>query len=193
MPAAVREDEAKVSKPQLLVVSAKSQEALFSREQSLLKYMSLHPSRSSDLAYTLGVRREHLSHRGFLINTKGIAPEMGAIKYSIAGRAPDLIYVFTGQGAQWAGMGRGLMKSFESFRENIQALDTVLQKLERPPSWSLEGKHAHKAVVASVFEQALTESHNSRTCGGQYRSNKHASAFPNSMLCIADRVGKSPG
>lgn len=144
MPTTLPEDEVEGSKPRLLVVSAKSQEALLSREQNLLKYMSLHPDCLSDLAYTLGVRREHLSHRGFLVNTNGVAPEMGAIKYSVTGRGPDLTYVFTGQGAQWAGMGRGLMKSFKSFRESIQSLDIVLQKLKRPPSWSLEGKHAHK-------------------------------------------------
>jgi acyl transferase domain-containing protein len=134
----------KEGKPLLLVVSAKSQEALLSREQSLLNYMGLHPNRLSDLAYTLGARREHLSHRGFLINTDGKAPEMGAIKYSVAGRAPSLTYVFTGQGAQWARMGRGLMKSFPSFLDDIRSLDIVLQNLERPPSWSLRGKHATK-------------------------------------------------
>jgi acyl transferase domain-containing protein len=69
---------------------------------------------------------------------------MGANKYSVAGRTPDLTYVFTGQGAQWAGMGRGLMKTFKSFRDSIQSLDIVLQGLKRPPSWSLEGKHAPK-------------------------------------------------
>ncbi|KAJ5662751.1 hypothetical protein N7462_011677 [Penicillium macrosclerotiorum] len=138
MPTSFLEDGVKKSKPQLLVISAKSQEALLSREQSLLEYMSLYPDRLSDLTYTLGVRREHLSHRGFLINTNGITPEIAAIKYSVAGRAPNLTYIFTGQGAQWAGMGRGLMKSFKSFRDMIQSLNTVLQNLKRPPSWNLE-------------------------------------------------------
>jgi acyl transferase domain-containing protein len=163
MPTASAEDDVKELKPLLLVVSAKSQEALLRREQSLLKYMSLHPSRLVDLAHTLGSRREHLSHRGFLINTDGITPDMGAIKHSIAGRPPNLTYVFTGQGAQWAGMGRELMESLKSFRDDIKSLDTALQKLERPPSWSLEGKHVmmHRR---SNFEQWLTKYHNSRTC-----------------------------
>lgn len=109
------------------------------REQSLLKYVTLHPNRLDDLAYTLGVRREHLSHRGF-ITTDGIAAETEITKRSIASRAPNLTYVFTGQGAQWAGMGRGLMKCFKGFCDDIRSMDVVLQNLKRPPSWSLEGK-----------------------------------------------------
>lgn len=129
----------KESRPFLLVVSAKSQEALLRREQSLLKYVSLHPNSLGNLAYTLGARREHLSHRGFFVTTDGVAPEMELTKHSIASRAPNLTYVFTGQGAQWAKMGRGLMQYFRSFRDDIRSMNIVLQNLKRPPSWSLEG------------------------------------------------------
>jgi acyl transferase domain-containing protein len=166
IPTALVEGGVKESHPLLLVVSAKSQEALLCREQSLLKYMGLHPNRAGDLAYTLGARREHLSHRGFLINTDGIAPETGVIKYSVAGRAPNLTYVFTGQGAQWAGMGRGLMKSFKSFSDDIRSLDIVLQNLKRPPSWSLEGNLSWP-IVFHVFNNRLQNVTNSRTFRGR--------------------------
>jgi acyl transferase domain-containing protein len=129
------------SKPSdlLLVFSAKSQEALLLREESLFRYMESHPDRLKDLAYTLGARREHLSHRGFLIKSNTGDRRKANVKRSVAGRSPVVTFVFTGQGAQWAGMGRDLMRRFDSFRDDIRLLDGQLQGLERPPRWSLEG------------------------------------------------------
>ncbi|KAJ5168895.1 uncharacterized protein N7482_004489 [Penicillium canariense] len=135
---AATEDEVNQSKPLLLVISAKSQEALLRREESLLKYMKLHPTRLGDLGYTLGTRREHLSHRRFLIKPAGRGSSIMSTKRGIAGRIPELTFVFTGQGAQWAGMGRGLMNCFQSLREDVRFLDSVLQSIERRPSWSIE-------------------------------------------------------
>jgi len=102
--------------------------------------MKLHPDQLDDLAYTLGARRQHLSHRGFLIKPRDI--ELGGtdLRHSVVGTPLELTFVFTGQGAQWAGMGVDLMARFHSFREEIYALDQALRRLENPPSWSLEGE-----------------------------------------------------
>lgn len=151
--------------------------------------MSLHPNRLGDLAYTLGARRKHLSRRGFLVKANAVSPNVGAIKSSIASRAPDLTYVFTGQGAQWAGMGRELM-GFKSFCDDIRSLDIVLQSLRKPPSWSLEGNQRRQ--ISRVLRNLLTEFYNSRTCRCQYRADKYASARSDFVLCIADCVSKSP-
>lgn len=165
-PTDAAEEGVKQSKALLLVVSAKTQKALSYREQSLLKYMSLHADRLGDLAYTLGDRREHLSHRGFFLSKNGKAPDTKAINHSIAANSMDLCYVFTGQGAQWAGMGKGLMDTFKSFRDDIQSLDAVLQNLKRAPSWTIEGKH----IVMHHFVGSVNDSPEliRRTCKCRY-------------------------
>ncbi|KAF2200262.1 polyketide synthase, partial [Delitschia confertaspora ATCC 74209] len=45
---------------------------------------------------------------------------------------------FTGQGAQWQGMGQELFE-YRIFRESLEAQDSVLQTLSFAPSWSLIG------------------------------------------------------
>ena len=103
--------------------------------------MVLHPSRLENLEYTLAARREHLTHRGFLIKPRDVEQSMGDMKSSVVGQMPKLIFTFTGQGAQWPGMGRELMARFSIFRDTIRSLDHILQSLESHPSWSLEGRH----------------------------------------------------
>ncbi|ORY71799.1 putative hybrid NRPS/PKS enzyme [Pseudomassariella vexata] len=52
-------------------------------------------------------------------------------------RRPRILGVFTGQGAQWPGMGQNLMKKCALFRETIEAMEQSLAQLPDPPAWSL--------------------------------------------------------
>lgn len=53
------------------------------------------------------------------------------------GSSPKLLGIFTGQGAQYASMSRGLFQLNSVYRSTIETLDRVLQTCPDPPSWSL--------------------------------------------------------
>ncbi|KAL4860896.1 hypothetical protein BDV12DRAFT_208692 [Aspergillus spectabilis] len=124
----------------IIVVSAQSPAALKSRLAQIQAYLVARPDVVHDLAYTLGARRDHLSHRGyFLCDTKGDASGP-YFRGSAAKTEPSVVFTFAGQGAQWAGMGRELMDNFATFQHAIHAMDEVLQGLETPPTWSIQAE-----------------------------------------------------
>ncbi|TAQ89187.1 hypothetical protein B7494_g2486 [Chlorociboria aeruginascens] len=97
----------------------------------------------ADLAYTLNNRRTKLAHKAYTIASESTLAESFALSSFTFGSAkknsnPKLGFIFTGQGAQWAGMAVEAMDTFPSFHESIRELDQVLRRLIHAPSWSIE-------------------------------------------------------
>ncbi|KAF7520840.1 hypothetical protein PCG10_008766 [Penicillium crustosum] len=136
--------------PYILPASAQSTPALISRLAGIQEYLKRKPHTTHDVAYTLGACRDHLSYRGYLITDgKSGIYENQSTPPAITG-VPRVVFAFTGQGAQWAGMGTGLMGHFDAFQRDIRALDQILQELESPPSWSIEGELLKPDVSSCV-------------------------------------------
>lgn len=124
--------------PQLLVFSAHHPDSLKRSEDNYRRFVASHPCLIKDLAYTLGSRRPHLSYRSFCVTDgKSDIETSSPIKYK---PSPQIAFVFTGQGAQWAGMGKSLLEDFPDFQYSIRVLDAVLARLPQPPSWRMEGQ-----------------------------------------------------
>lgn len=126
----------------VLPLSAKSHEALVATARSYADWlvetndvMSLH-----DLVYTASVRRTHHEHRlsvafatreelatQLAAYARGEAPS-GVIqgRTSQQGR-PKLVFVFSGQGSQWAGMGRKLLEEEPVFRAKLDEIENLLR------------------------------------------------------------------
>ncbi|KAI4228292.1 MAG: hypothetical protein L6R36_001722 [Xanthoria steineri] len=123
--------------PQLLLYSANSPQSLNRTITNYQRFVEKNSDSVADLAYTLANRREHLPHRSFSIVNNGV---MGNIAPPVkAGPKPNLVMVFTGQGAQWPLMGRDLFQSSTTFRESIRSLDRYLSNMARDvPSYSIE-------------------------------------------------------
>ena len=47
--------------------------------------------------------------------------------------------IFSGQGAQWAQMGNEMIHGNPEFRADIEKMDSILQGLKYPPSWTIMG------------------------------------------------------
>ncbi|EAT79697.2 hypothetical protein SNOG_12897 [Parastagonospora nodorum SN15] len=88
---------------------------------------------TKNLAYTLAMRRTHLEHRAFTVArsrselterlAKGLPAAIRSQRYG-----NNLVMIFTGQGAQWAGMGRELLE-IPAFRRSIETSQSYLKAL----------------------------------------------------------------
>lgn len=72
---------------------------------------------------------------------------------------PRILGVFTGQGAQWATMGRELIRSSTFVRERIQHLETSLATLPPSdrPSWHLQDELLADAETSRISEAELSQ------------------------------------
>ncbi|KAI1317532.1 reducing type I polyketide synthase [Xylariaceae sp. FL0255] len=128
-------------KPHVLLFSAHDEPTL---RNCLKDYASLARQDIDilDLAYTLGVRRTTHRQRTFAITSGNETDKMIEQAAADICEAPaepaQTAFVFTGQGAQWPGMGATLMTHYPSVLQTIRKLDTHLSTLSRPPRWKIE-------------------------------------------------------
>lgn len=126
-----------VPRPELLLLSANTSGSLTTAIDQYRDFLHKNPNiLTSDIAYTLAFRREKLPHRAFALVQDGAVVETSSTAKA-AGGEPEVFFVFSGQGAQWVGMGTDLIETDELFRRDIETMDAVLQHVEHPPSWSI--------------------------------------------------------
>ncbi|KAI1079846.1 putative polyketide synthase [Whalleya microplaca] len=131
-------------RPYLVVVTSHSKKAASLLTNDLCGYFDRHKEISvSDLAQCLNTRRTMHRYRSFAIgyDAETITHDMRAPKAQAKwtksnGSKPRLGFVFTGQGAQWNGMGRQLIELSPMFRYTLERCDQVLQGLPDSPAWS---------------------------------------------------------
>jgi acyl transferase domain-containing protein len=133
-----------LSKPQtrvLLLFSAKHPKALEKTAEKARAYIAAHDPEIGDVAYTLGLRREPHTHRSYAVATSD-----GLFELSQPVRATSqprqIVWVFTGQGAQWPQMGKELLENEPLVRKRIDDLDNIIASTPNPPSWTIKCERA---------------------------------------------------
>jgi acyl transferase domain-containing protein len=138
-----------------LVLSAPSQKSLAALVKKYRDYLSQNPAVApEEVAWHTYDRRTAFPFRLSVssVSVSGLVDKLGSLvaktenssTTTIGTRArpqfeePKVLGVFTGQGAQWATMSRGLMLSSRLYAETIRSLDEILRTCPDPPSWSLE-------------------------------------------------------
>lgn len=109
----------------LLVFSANHPDSLRRSVTDYQQYVASSCASLADLAHTLGCRREHLIHQAFCV-TDGKAP-LEITPFVKSKPCQQINFVFTGQGAQWAGMAKDLLDDFPRFRDDIKAMERFSQ------------------------------------------------------------------
>jgi acyl transferase domain-containing protein len=127
-------------------LSGHDKKALQAQADRLRLYLEKNPdvfdvNLMSDLAYTLGQRRTKFQWRtSFHATSSSKLITQLSMDYEAqqSPEQPITAFTFTGQGAQWLGMGRDLLPVYPAFAETLQAADRALQKLDA--KFSIIGK-----------------------------------------------------
>lgn len=144
--------------PQLLVYSAGSSDSLGHTIDEHAAYLSQYPECIEDLAFTLANRRQHLSHRGFVVSSREKPGTPSRSKQRHGTGPSSIVMVFTGQGAQWPQMGRALLRSNTTFRASIESLDKHLKVLEENgPDWTIEAELRKPAKRSKLDSAELSQ------------------------------------
>jgi acyl transferase domain-containing protein len=88
-----------------------------------------------DLSFTLNERRSRFMWKTAVVGdsvTSLIDALSSSTKPKSSIRTPTLGFVFTGQGAQWAGMGKELLDAYPVFQESIAKIDVYLRHIGAP-------------------------------------------------------------
>ncbi|KOS48209.1 hypothetical protein ACN38_g825 [Penicillium nordicum] len=163
-----------------VLVSARSQSSLKNNISALVQYIDTNKNSFSfnnagllaNLSYTTTARRIHHPFRVAVTGStldevrSALAPIVNRDSISPApANAPGIGFIFTGQGAQYTGMGRELFESCSQFRAHIEHLNCIGQSQGFPSILSLvDGSvpiEEHSPVVTQLgttcVQMALTK------------------------------------
>ncbi|WP_327682117.1 type I polyketide synthase [Kitasatospora sp. NBC_00458] len=128
------------------VLSGRSAQALQAQARNLRDHLDAHPEPDhADVGHALATTRAALEHRAVLLaeDREGhlerldalargeVAP--GVLRSAAASRVAT-VFVFPGQGSQWAGMALDLLESSTVFRDRLHACATAVEQFV---DWSL--------------------------------------------------------
>ncbi|KAH7305590.1 hypothetical protein B0I35DRAFT_471642 [Stachybotrys elegans] len=127
-----------------------------------------------DLAWTLQRRRTHFGNNRVSFSGSTRQKLLSQMDEFLAGatattattattpadplECPALLGIFTGQGAQWASMGRGLIRHSRVFRESVERCEKSLAELGADaPSWSLMEELVAEDTTSRVAEATIAQ------------------------------------
>lgn len=132
--------------PCLFILSAHTEVSLKSMIQTFTDWLENEPNVSlADLSYTLCHRRTLLASRWGCVAEDRVSlldqlkRRLGKASSRMDRSEPYIVFVFTGQGAQWATMGRELLigsSKSSIFRDSFRTSQDILKRLGAP--WDLE-------------------------------------------------------
>jgi phthiocerol/phenolphthiocerol synthesis type-I polyketide synthase E len=119
---------------QLLVLSARTETALDAAAQRLAAHLDAHPEQPlADVAWTLQQGRRGFTHRRAVMArthaeaAQALADPARGVGGQAGSEAPSAVFLFPGQGAQYAGMARGLYEREPVFRDELDRCAEILR------------------------------------------------------------------
>jgi acyl transferase domain-containing protein/acyl carrier protein len=149
----------------LLPLSAHSPEVLEDMARAYIGFLRAEEGAVftlQDICYTAGARRTHHAHRLALVGSSRerlaeqleaflegeVRPGMSSGR-KLGDQRRKLVFVFSGQGSQWVGMGQMLLEQEPAFREAMQRCDRAIRTYT---GWSLLTKLAAEEAHSRLDE-----------------------------------------
>ncbi|PGH08704.1 hypothetical protein AJ80_07825 [Polytolypa hystricis UAMH7299] len=133
-------DHSITDEQRLFVISAKSKASLESTALNLRQWVTTHCSAAGSmqkLAKTLSARRSKFNWRSSFVasTSEGLISALGNPRTTKSVSNSSVVFLFTGQGAQYHGMGRELLRHSTAFSASMGRLNEILAELGA--SWDL--------------------------------------------------------
>lgn len=113
--------EAKSEWPELIVLSAKTEDSLKQQKQNLAEFLNTRADLNiHDVANTLAYGRNHMSYRSFMVASaidEIVSGEKAFTDGKKDNQVSKIAFMFPGQGAQYARMGKDLYQKNKTFRD----------------------------------------------------------------------------
>lgn len=152
----------------ILPLSAPSPEALNDVVSSTIDFLtsiSCEEDQSlSNICYTASVRRYHHPYRLTVTGTSSVemCQELKLLRVNNSfntlpnsvSHTPDVVFLFTGQGSQWWGMARELLKHEPTFRQMLIQCDRLLHDLS---GWSLLNELSRNQESSRMTQTAFAQ------------------------------------
>jgi len=152
-PVVEREHERISHRPRLIVLSARSEAVLRETTTRLAAYLQQHPKTELlDVAYTLQTGRRAFAHRRWVVadnidsTIRALSRSDSVNSVPHAGEPRPVVFLFSGQGAQYSTMGRSLYTHEPMFREQIDRCAALL------------AAHIEVDIRSVLFDESSTDS-----------------------------------
>jgi acyl transferase domain-containing protein/ubiquinone/menaquinone biosynthesis C-methylase UbiE len=146
----------------LFVLSAKSDKSLFAVIENMRHWLNHHDLKQDDLhnlASTLATRRSLMHWRSsFVANSREeflSSLSQKGVRMNKESHTVRPIFIFTGQGAQWAGVGQKLLLTKTRFKDSITDSDKILRDLGMP--WSLLKELLSDTSISRINESEVAQ------------------------------------